>query len=77
MERRIGEHDDDMPAEIDFSKGTRGKFFGPGTTLKLPVYLDYDVEAYLAARATARGLDVAQFVNESLRKGIEFIKAAR
>jgi hypothetical protein len=22
-------HDDDMPAEIDFSKGTRGKFFRP------------------------------------------------
>lgn len=25
-------HDDDMPAEIDFSKGVRGKFFKPVTS---------------------------------------------
>jgi hypothetical protein len=31
---------DDLPAEIDFSQGTRGKFFTPNTALRLPVYLD-------------------------------------
>jgi hypothetical protein len=69
--------EDDMPGEIDFSKGTRGKFFKPGARLSLPVYLDADVQDYLAARAKARGIDVAQLVNELLKKDIELIEAAR
>ena len=69
--------DDGMPGEIDFSKGARGKFFTPGTTLNLPVYLEADVQAYLADRAKARGIEVAQLVNELLEKDIELIEAAR
>ena len=30
------QHDDDMPDEIDFSEGSRGKFHRPGATVKLP-----------------------------------------
>jgi hypothetical protein len=45
--------DEGMPAEIDFSQGTRG------AALNLPVYLDADVQAYLAARARARRIEVA------------------
>ena len=70
-------HDEDMPAEIDFSQGTRGKFFTPGATLNLPVYLDAKVQAYLAARAQARGIEVEQLVNELLKKNIELIEAAK
>ena len=70
-------HDDDMPSEIDFSKGTRGKFFKPGAAINLPVYLEAEVQAYLAERATARGIEVAQLVNELLKKDIELIEAAR
>ena len=69
--------DDDMPAEIDFSKGARGKFFKPGATLSLPVYLEAGVQAYLADHAKARGIEVAQLVNELLKKDIELIEAAR
>lgn len=68
---------DDMPAEIDFSKGVRGKFFKPGTAVNLPVYLDAEVQAYLSARAKARAVEVGQLVNELLRKDIELIEAAR
>lgn len=32
------DQDDDMPAEIDFSGGERGKFFREGACLNLPVY---------------------------------------
>lgn len=39
--------EDDMLAEIDFSKGTRGKFFKPGVAPNLPVYLEAEVQAYL------------------------------
>lgn len=70
-------HDDDMPAEIDFSKGSRGKFFKPGMRTSLPVYLEADVQNYLAARAKARGIEVDQLVNELLKKDIELIEAAR
>jgi hypothetical protein len=70
-------HDDDMPAEIDFSKGSRGKFFKAGAVINLPVYLEAEVQAYLAERAKARGIEVAQLVNELLKKDIELIEAAR
>ena len=70
-------NDDDMPTEIDFSKGTRGKFFRPDAALNLPVYLDAEVQAYLSARAKARGVDVGQLVNELLKKDIELIEVAR
>ena len=77
MGTQATQHDDDMPAEIDFSKGTRGKFFKPGAALNLPVYLEAEVQAYLSARATAKGIDMAQLVNELLKKDIELIEAAR
>ena len=73
----IATPDDDMPAEIDFSKGARGKFFKSRATINLPVYLDADVQAYLSERANARGVDVSQLVNELLKKDIELIEAAR
>jgi hypothetical protein len=69
--------DEDIPAEIDFSEGTRGKFFRPGAAMNLPVYLDAKIHAYLAARARARGIDVEQLVNELLKKDIELIEAAK
>ena len=68
---------DDMPAEIDFGNGVRGKFFIPGTKLRLPVYLEAEVERYLAERASARGIEVGQLVNELLKKDIELIEAVR
>jgi hypothetical protein len=76
METKTSEHDD-MPSEIDFSNGVRGKFFKPEVRVNLPVYLEADVQDYLAARAKARGIEVAQLVNELLKKDIELIEAAR
>jgi hypothetical protein len=71
------QHDDDIPAEIDFSKGTRGKFFRPGAKLNLPVYLDDQVQTRLAALANAKGVDFSVLVNDLLRKDIELIEMAR
>jgi hypothetical protein len=36
---------DEMPAEIDFSKGVRGKFYRAGARMVLPVHLDEHREA--------------------------------
>ena len=69
--------DDDMPAEIDFSGGTRGKFYRPGAKLNLPVYLDEQVQIRLAELANAKGVDFSTLVNDLLRKDIELIEMAR
>ncbi len=69
--------DDDMPAEIDFSKGTRGTFYRPDTRISLPVYLDDQVQATLSALASAKGVELSALVNELLRKDIELIEIGR
>ncbi|MBK8509252.1 MAG: hypothetical protein V9G63_02800 [Candidatus Competibacter sp.] len=69
--------DDEMPAEIDFSQGQRGRFFKPGMTLNLPIYLDAPVQARLAALAEAKGVEFSTFINELLKKEIELLDWAR
>lgn len=69
--------DDDMPAEIDFANGVRGKFYRPGMRLRLPIYLDDETQTYLVDRAQAKGVDVGALVNQLLKKDIELIEAAR
>lgn len=66
-----------MKDEYDFSKGTRGKFYRSGAKLTLPVYLDHEVQSYLAQRAAARGVELSELVNELLRKDIELIEAGK
>lgn len=66
-----------MKDEYDFSKGTRGKFYRPGAKLTLPVYLEHEVQTYLAQRAAARGVELSELVNELLRKDIELIEAGK
>lgn len=77
MSQAHAPHDDDMPAEIDFSGGTRGKFYRPGATLNLPVYLDAEVQARLARLANDKGVDFSTLVNNMLRKDIELIEMAK
>lgn len=77
MGTKAKQHDDDMPAEIDFSKGVRGKFFQADSRLSLPVYLEAEVQDYLFARAKARGIEVGELVNELLKKDIELIEAVK
>jgi hypothetical protein len=67
---------DDMPAEIDFSGGTRGKFHRPDARLNLPVYLEADVQAHLAAMASKRGVPLSDLANELLKKEIATLEAS-
>jgi hypothetical protein len=77
MSKATNTHVEDMLVEIDFSKGTRGKFFHPGARLNLPVYLDDQVQSRLAALADAKGVDFSALVNDLLKKDIELIEMAR
>ncbi|MCP5442309.1 MAG: hypothetical protein H6968_04690 [Chromatiaceae bacterium] len=66
-----------MPEEIDFSGGTRGKFYRPNTQLQMPIHLEANVQNTLAALANAKGVDLSVFVNELLKKDIELIQMSR
>ena len=60
------ENDDEMPGEINFSGGVRGRFYRPNLKLNLPAYLDADVQAYLAKFAAKKGVPLFDLANDLL-----------
>ncbi|MEK6209441.1 MAG: hypothetical protein AABM64_03565 [Pseudomonadota bacterium] len=66
-----------MPAEIDFSGGVRGKFYQPNAKLNRPVYLDAEVQAYLANFASKKGVPVSDLANDLLKREIAIIEAVK
>lgn len=66
-----------MKEEYDFAKGVRGKFYRPGATLQLPVYLDDEVLIYLKERAMSKGVEVNRLVNDMLKRDIDLIEAVK
>ena len=66
-----------MPAEIDFSGGSRGKFYRPDAKLNLPVSLDDDVQSSLAAIAAKKGVPLSELANDLLKKEIAILEAAK
>lgn len=66
-----------MKAHYDFSKGQRGKFYNADAVFKLPVYLDEKVEAYLAAKAAIKGIELSELVNDLLKKEIDIIETVK
>ena len=66
-----------MKPEYDFSNAVRGKFFKPAAQLRLPVYLDADVEKYLAERAATRGVSLSELVNGLLKRDIDLIESVK
>ena len=77
MNAQTTRDDDDIPAEIDFAGGKRGQFHAAQAQLKLPVYLEQQVQATLAALASAKGVDFSTLINDLLKKDIELIEMAR
>jgi hypothetical protein len=71
------EDSDDIPPEIDFSGGTRGKFRRTNVRLNLPIYLDADVQAYLAALAARKGVPLSEVANDLLKKDIAILEAGK
>jgi len=70
MNATISQNDDDLPAEIDFSGGRRGKFRRPNARLNLPLYLDAELCAALVALATSKGATLSDVVNELLKEAL-------
>jgi hypothetical protein len=66
-----------MKPEYDFSKGERGKFFRPDAEFRLPIYLDADVQNYLAERAAEKGVPLNEMVNGLLKRDIQIIESVK
>jgi hypothetical protein len=57
-----------MKPEYDFSKAEIAKFSRPNAELRLPIYLNPDVQAYLADRAAQQGIPLGEMANTLLKK---------
>jgi hypothetical protein len=66
-----------MKPEYDFSKGERGKFFRPDAEIRVPIYLNTDIQAYLAERAAQKGVPLGEMVNALLKQEIRVIESAK
>ena len=66
-----------MKPEYDFSKSVRGKFFKANAELRLPIYLDADVQQYLAECAADKGVPLGEMVNGLLKREIQIIESVK
>jgi hypothetical protein len=68
--------DNDMPAEIDFSKGVRGLHHVPvGARVLMPVSIERGVWEYFAGKAEQRGM--SELVTEVLKRDIQTNEASK
>ncbi len=66
-----------MKPEYDFTKGERGKFFRLDAALRLPIYLDADVQGYLAEQAARNGIPLNEMINVLLKQDIQIIESVK
>jgi cytidylate kinase len=63
-----------MRREYDFSKAVRGKFYRKGAELRLPIYLDPQVQRQLERIVQKKGKDIGQVVNQLVKKEVELLE---
>jgi len=66
-----------MKEEYDFSKGERGKFYNKNATFNLPVYLDPEIESFIAKLAKEQKKNMSEIVNALLFRDKELIEFMR
>ena len=66
-----------MRPEYDFGQAERGKFFQPNAEFRLPIYLDTDVQTYLAERAAQKGILLGELVNGLLKQEIRLMESVK
>ncbi len=70
--------DDDMPAEVDFSKGVRGlHHIPPGARVFLPASIERSVWEYFAGKAEQKGVNLSELLTDVLRRDIEINEALK
>lgn len=63
-----------MEAEYDFSKGVRGKFYNKDAVFQLPIYLEPEVESFIAKLAKEQKKNLNEIVNMLLLKDKELMQ---
>ncbi|MBZ5727335.1 MAG: hypothetical protein LAP87_20345 [Acidobacteriia bacterium] len=77
MNNQPGE-DNDMPAEIDFSKGVRGlHHIPPDAEVLMPASIERSVWEYFSGKAEQRGVALSELLTEVLRRDIEISEALK
>jgi hypothetical protein len=69
--------EENVPSEIDFSKGVLGKFFREDSRLNIPVYLDREIRNRLEAIALERGVGISDVANGLLREDIVLLETEK
>ena len=70
--------DDQIPVEIDFSKGVRGLHHIPaGARVYLPVAIESSVYEYFSAKAEQKGIELADLLTDVLARDIEITEALK
>ena len=69
---------DDMPDEIDFSKGVRGlHHIPPGAKVFLPASIERSVWEYFSEKAEEKGVELSELLTEVLQRDIEINEALK
>jgi len=63
-----------MKSRYDFSKAERGKFYRKGASLRLPIYLDGQLQKRLERIAQKKGQDLDEVVRDLLTKDVELLE---
>jgi hypothetical protein len=70
--------ENEMPAEIDFSKATRGlHHIPPSAKVLMPLSIERGVWEYFSDKAEQRGVDVSELVTEVLKRDIEISESLK
>ena len=64
----------DMKKEYDFSKGVRGKFYHKGAQLRLPIYLNLNLQQRLEKLAQAKHEQIGDLVGRLLKKELQLVQ---
>ncbi|MBI1883534.1 MAG: hypothetical protein HYS08_04950 [Chlamydiae bacterium] len=63
-----------MRKEYDFSKAQRGKFYHKGAKLRLPIYLNSELQNRLERIAQKKHTNMGEIVNQLIRKDMELLQ---
>jgi cytidylate kinase len=63
-----------MKREYDFSKGIRGRFYKKDALLRIPIYLDSNLQKQVQRIAQDKGKNIEEVVSEFLKKELSLLK---
>ena len=63
-----------MKEEYNFSNGERGKFYNKNATFNLPIYLEPEIESFIAKLAKEQKKNISEIVNALLFRDKELIE---